>query len=100
MNSLSDNTAVRTFLVGLSFACPLEGGNPEECICHELRKKPAVDRIRILDSLTEEQRLEMFFGHRKCFGDKKERLDQKKTGDQPPPPERLPQMLRAPVKSD
>ncbi|MCX6970762.1 MAG: hypothetical protein NTV93_11530 [Verrucomicrobia bacterium] len=85
MNLLSDNASIRTYLVGLSFECPMEGGNPEKCICHELRKKPVAERIRILASFSDEQRLDMFTGHRKCFREKIDLVYQKKICEQPSP---------------
>jgi hypothetical protein len=83
VNLLSDNASIRTYLAGLSFECPMEGGNPEKCICHELRKNPVAERIRILASFSDEQRFDMFTGHRKCFREKRDSLGQKKICEPP-----------------
>jgi len=69
---------IRSYLAGLTFDCPFGGGNPKDCICHELRKKPTKERIRILAGLTDEECLQIFDRHRKCFGKKSRSLGLKK----------------------
>jgi hypothetical protein len=41
------------------------------------------ERIRILASFSDEQRFDMFTGHRKCFREKRDSLDQKKICEPP-----------------
>jgi hypothetical protein len=65
------------------FACPMENGNPEKCICHATRTMPVAERIRILDSCTNEECLELFAAHRECFTEKIRLADQKTICDQP-----------------
>ncbi len=69
---------IRAYLAGLTFDCPFGGGNPNECFCHELREKPVKERARILAALTDEECLDMFDRHRKCFAKKNRSLDSKK----------------------
>jgi hypothetical protein len=78
MNTLSNTKkiraylgkTIRAYLAGLTFDCPFGGGNPKDCICHELRKKPTKERIRILAAFTDEDCMQIFDRHRKCFGEK------------------------------
>jgi len=65
---------IRSYLAGLVFDCPFGGGNPKDCICHELRKKPKKERVRLLAALTDEECLQIFDQHRKCFGEKSRSL--------------------------
>ena len=65
---------IRRYLAGLAFDCPFGGGNPKDCICHELRTKPKKERTRILAAMTDEECLQIFDRHRKCFGKKSRSL--------------------------
>jgi hypothetical protein len=66
---------IRSYLAGVSFECPFEGGNPTECICHELRKKPKKERTRIIEALTDEECFQIFDRHQKCFREKSRSLE-------------------------
>ena len=78
MNTLSNTKktrallakTIRAYLAGLTLDCPFGGGNPKDCICHELRRKPRNERIRILAALSDDECLQIFDRHRKCFEEK------------------------------
>ena len=69
---------IRAYLAGLTVDCPFGGGNPNDCFCHELREKTPKERARILAALTDEECLQIFDRHRKCFEEKSRSLDSKK----------------------
>ena len=68
---------IHAYLVGVAFECPFGGGNPKECICHELRKKSEKERVRMLDALTDEECFQLFDRHQKCFRKKSRQLELK-----------------------
>ena len=74
---------VRSYLAGVAFECPFGGGNPKECICHELREKPEKERSRMLAALTDEECFQIFDGHQKCFREKSRLLDFKERKSAP-----------------
>ena len=49
--------------------CPL-GGNPKDCLLHEIRKLPVEDRLAWLNSKTGEEVLELFGQHLDCLARK------------------------------
>ena len=77
----SDIPSLRAHLARLSFGCPLEGGNPDDCICHELRTKPVAERHRIIATYTDEVCLRIFAGHLKCSSEKRHKLNGQRCGN-------------------
>lgn len=65
--SLTDIKDIRIFLCGLSFECPLDGGNPHDCRCHDLREMPVIERIHAIAHLSDDECRRMHDGHKECL---------------------------------
>ena len=61
-------------LHGRILRCPL-GENPEDCPLHEIRKLPLEDRIAWLESLTNEELIDLYAQHNKCMEGKLEKQE-------------------------
>ena len=64
-----DEDAVKVFLLDLIFACPI-GGNPDFCICKEIREMPVPDRIRWVNDMNHEERVEIYLAHKSCLAER------------------------------
>jgi hypothetical protein len=76
----SNRDRLRTFVIGLTVACPYDQGNPDECPLCSLRKKPIADRVRWVNSLSEAELSAIAESHADC-------LTAKEAQDIPPPAE-------------
>jgi len=56
---------IKTILVGLSDECP-QGGNPEFCPLHELRKKSFSVKSAWIKSLSDVELIEIYTNHLEC----------------------------------
>lgn len=61
-----DIKRIRALLSGFVFECPL-GGDPEDCVCHQIRKLQAKDRFAWVKQLTDEQCMQFFSLHLICL---------------------------------
>lgn len=60
----------RLAMHGRILRCPL-GGNPEDCLFHDVRLLPVRDRVTWLESLSDEEVKKLYFFHCKCEDRKK-----------------------------
>jgi len=66
---LDSQKHIRVMLIGLTAECPLVG-NPKDCPLHERRKLPANEQIIWVNSLSDDESLQICHTHCKCFAKK------------------------------
>lgn len=68
MNDISKDLVeeARFALHGRILRCPL-GGNPVECPLHEIRKRCMEDRVKWLESQSDEEVVELYQLHNACL---------------------------------
>ncbi len=63
---MHDIKHVRAMLTGIIFECPL-GGNPVDCMCHDLRKLPAGEKFAWIRAMSDEDCVALYRKHTHCL---------------------------------
>ena len=62
----TDENDMRRKLYNLAIMCPIDV-NPDYCPLHEIRKLPMDERMKWIDGLTHEKRVQLYLNHKQCM---------------------------------
>lgn len=65
--------SLKAYVMGLAVACPVNQGNPSDCVLHPLRDKSLKERFVWVDTLSRDELLTLANHHCSCMAQKTER---------------------------